>query len=308
MRTDGRQESETRYVSVVIPTYNRAGMLKRAIESVLRQSYKNFEIIVIDDNSRDKTKETMKSFNDDRIRYIKNKENLGGSAARNIGIKNAKHYYIAFLDDDDEWLPKKLEKQVKLLNFLSKDFCGVYCGTARYKDGKQIKIQNPIHEGDIFEELLYENYIGSTSSVLVRKSALMEVGGFNEELPASQDLELYLRLAKRYKFKAVKEVLLKYHLHESDQIKNNLSGYLQAKKYVYEKYKDDITKDKRLWSVNLYQIAIVELLMGRKKRAKKLVNRAWRIDPMNLKHLFVSTLLYISPRLYLMFRNWFSKE
>ncbi len=308
MKADKNRDNNTIPVSVIIPTYNRADMLKRAVVSVLKQSYQNFEIIVVDDNSHDNTKDVVNNFDDTKISYIKNKTNLGASAGRNIGIKKAKYDHIAFLDDDDEWLPKKIEKQVRLLSSLPKDYCGVYCGIARYKNGVQISVQNPIYEGDIFEELLYENHIGSTSCVLVKKSALVDVGGFNEDLPASQDLELYLRLAEKYKFKAVKKILLKYHLHDNEQIKDDLRAYLQAKKYVYKKYKEDITKDKRIWSVNLYQIAIVELLLGKKKRAKKLVNKAWHIDPTNLKHLSVLILLSICPRLYLMVRNWYSKE
>ena len=101
-------------VSVVIPTYNRAELLKRAIESVLGQTYQDFELIVVDDASMDNTEEMMKDFSDERIRYIRLKQNSGTSAVpRNTGIKSAKGEYIACHDDDSEWLPQKLEKQVK---------------------------------------------------------------------------------------------------------------------------------------------------------------------------------------------------
>ncbi len=109
-------------VSVIIPTYNRANLVSRAIKSVLNQTYQDFEIIVVDDCSEDNTEEIVKSFNDSRIRYIKHKKNKGGSAARNTGIKRARGKYIAFLDDDDEWLPSKLEKQIMLFEKLSKHY------------------------------------------------------------------------------------------------------------------------------------------------------------------------------------------
>ena len=99
-------------VSVIIPTYNRAKLIKRSILSVLNQTYQNFEIIVVDDGSADDTKSVVESFNNPKIRYIRHDINKGQSAARNTGIKNAKGKYIAFQDSDDEWLPEKLEKQM----------------------------------------------------------------------------------------------------------------------------------------------------------------------------------------------------
>lgn len=100
-------------VSVIIPTYNRAHLIGRAIKSVLNQTYKDFEIIIVDDGSTDKTEEVVKDFKDERVRYIRREKNKGGSAARNTGIKAARGEYIAFQDSDDEWLPEKLEKQMK---------------------------------------------------------------------------------------------------------------------------------------------------------------------------------------------------
>jgi len=101
-------------VSVIISTYNRAHLIGRAIQSVLNQTYQDFEVIVVDDGSTDNTEEIVKSFNDPRIRYIRHEKNKGAAAARNTGIKAARGKYIAFQDSDDEWLPEKLEKQMKV--------------------------------------------------------------------------------------------------------------------------------------------------------------------------------------------------
>jgi glycosyltransferase involved in cell wall biosynthesis len=130
-----RQYFMTTTVSVIIPTFNRAHLINRAIQSVLSQTYRDFELIIIDDASNDGTEETAKkiissnkSFHDPQIIYIKNRVRKGGSAARNIGIKLAKGKYIAFLDDDDEWLPTKLSEQVNIMNRSNENVGAVYAG------------------------------------------------------------------------------------------------------------------------------------------------------------------------------------
>lgn len=125
-----------RTVSVIIPTYNRAHLLGRAIQSVLAQTYEDFEIIVVDDASTDVTEQVVKSFADDRINYIRHQKNKGGSSARNTGIKAAKGEFIAFLDSDDEWVPKKLEKEINRLQTLSNEvgvFYGGFCCVRQFQ-------------------------------------------------------------------------------------------------------------------------------------------------------------------------------
>jgi len=118
-------------VSVIIPTYIRAHVLAKAIQSLLNQTYQDFEIIVVDDGSIDNTEEVVKSFNDPRIRYIRHKENCGGSAARNTGIRAAYGECIAFQDSDDEWLPEKLEKQMQVFENAPAEVGVVYTGFRR---------------------------------------------------------------------------------------------------------------------------------------------------------------------------------
>ncbi|GAH83893.1 unnamed protein product, partial [marine sediment metagenome] len=117
-------------VSVIIPTYNRADMVGRAIQSVINQTYQDFEIIIIDDASTDNTREVAREFQEreKRIKYFKHEINKGGGAARNTGIKNSKGEYIAFLDSDDEWYPEKLEKQIEIFNKNDENLGVVYSG------------------------------------------------------------------------------------------------------------------------------------------------------------------------------------
>ena len=129
-------------VSVIIPIYNRAHTIDRAILSVLNQIYKSFEIIVVDDCSTDNTREVIEKFGDKRIRYIRKKSNKG-AAARNTGIKAVRGEYIAFLDSDDKWLPNKLDEQIKVLKVTSPKVGVVYTETQRLMRGQEFFIPNP---------------------------------------------------------------------------------------------------------------------------------------------------------------------
>lgn len=130
-------------VSVIIPTYNRAHTIKRAILSVLNQTYQGFEIIVVDDCSTDNTREVIEKFGDKRIRYIRKKANKGAAAAGNTGIKAVRGEYIVFLDSDDKWLPNKLDEQIKVLKVTSPKVGVVYTETQRLMRGQEFFIPNP---------------------------------------------------------------------------------------------------------------------------------------------------------------------
>jgi len=148
-------------VSVIIPTYNRKALLDIAINSVLNQTYQNFEIIIVDDNSNDGTDNYINKINHDNIQYIKNKETMYAPKSRNIGISHSKGDLIAFLDDDDEWYPDKLEKQVKL--FLDSDVGLVYGGIDLFfEDYKLSYPTSPKLKGAIYKNMLIKNHIGAS--------------------------------------------------------------------------------------------------------------------------------------------------
>ncbi len=209
-------------VSVIIPTFNRAWSIKRAVDSVLNQTFRDFELIVVDDGSNDNTLEILKKY-DDKIQII-SQINLGVSAARNSGIKHSRGEYVAFLDSDDEWLPKKLEAQIGYLNENpSVNICQTVERWIRY--GKFVNIPN-VHKkvgGNIFEQSLKKCMI-TCSSVIMRKSLLDEVGLFNETMPACEDYDLWLRITYKYEVGLLeKEYLVRYGGHK-DQLSTKYNG------------------------------------------------------------------------------------
>ena len=184
-------------VSVIIPTYNRAHVLPRAIESVLKQTYTELELIVVDDASTDDTAAVMTAITDPRVRYVR-KEHGGAAAARNRGIAEAKGEFIAFQDSDDVWHSDKLEKQLAYLQAERAD--AVFCAFHRCEEGGDVWQTFPheeIHGGVIrYEELLFENLV-STQTLLAKREVLQQER-FNERYPALEDWELALRIARAF--------------------------------------------------------------------------------------------------------------
>lgn len=203
-------------VSIILPTYNRASLLAQAIDSVLNQTFKDFELIIVDNYSADDTESVVKSYNDKRIRYFKNQNNGLVSINRNYGIQKSHGEYIAFLDDDDLWLPEKLEKQAELMDS-NKDLGLVYSGS-QVIDSKgdlaksaYFRSLKPL-TGNIFNELLASNFIPQLT-VLVRREALNKVGLFDLKYKISQDYDLWLRIARYYPIDFIRQPLAKYRLH-----------------------------------------------------------------------------------------------
>lgn len=206
-------------VSVVIPTYARNDMLERAINCVLKQTHQNLEIIVIDDNPADSEYRKMaeaimeKYKEDSRIRYIQNPQNLGGAGARNVGIEFSKGEYIAFLDDDDEYYPEKIEKQLKVfLNSPSDKLALVYCDVEHAgRDGSVDCVIKAKHRGNCLYEAIVDDCIANTSEWLVKKSLLNDVGNFSI-VPCKQDSTVIIKLLRAgYEVDFVPEVLCRYN-------------------------------------------------------------------------------------------------
>ncbi|GAX92001.1 glycosyltransferase family 2 protein [Effusibacillus lacus] len=213
-------------VSVIIPTYNRGSFVIHAIESVLAQTFKDYEIIVVDDGSADNTRELVKKYGD-KVRYIHQK-NQGPSAARNTGIRHAKGKYIAFCDSDDRFLPDKLQKQMDYIKrhpdcrFLYTWYYNVDAEGRRTKLRKPTKCKGREH---LQYCLFTRRFTIRTSTVLIHKKCFQKVGMFNEKYLYSQDWDMWLRLASRYRGDCLQEPLSEYLLHGNNRSSLSVKTY-----------------------------------------------------------------------------------
>ena len=208
-------------VSVIIPNYNYENFIVRTVESVFSQTYKNFEIVVVDDGSNDNSIKVLNTFGN-KIKIIE-QENAGVSAARNNGVKNSTGDYIAFLDADDVWLPEKLEKQMK--KFETDSETGFVHSSMKLinSEDKQIgEICNGM-EGQVSEEFLRFKkgvVVGAGSTGVVKREIFNEIGGFDSRLSTAADWDFCYRIAKKYKIGFVEEPLVLYLIHDSNMHSN----------------------------------------------------------------------------------------
>ena len=196
--------------------------MKRAVNSVINQTYTDFECIVVDDASSDDTPEVINLFNDNRLVYVRNEFNKGASASRNNEIRLAKGELISFLDDDDEWMNDKLEKQVDLLEKSSFNVGLVYCWMSYIVNDVMLKNYTPRFKGHIFQDMLDKQVIGNSSTLLVRRKVIDEIGGFDELLLRGNDGDFIRRVCKKYEVDFVPEIQVKVYVdHGQSRISDN---------------------------------------------------------------------------------------
>ncbi|ANU22557.1 glycosyltransferase family 2 protein [Planococcus donghaensis] len=296
-------------VSVIIPTFNRSELLKKALKSLEKQSHQNLEIIIIDDFSTDDTADVVAEMTDDRIIYLKHEVNKGGSEARNTGLKRATGNFIGFLDSDDQWLPDKIEKQLEKFSEDS-DVGVVYTGVQVVNENKQpTRKIVPEYRGDILSKLLEFNYIDTTSSVLVRKEVLDQVKGFDASLPSCQDWDLYIRLAQVTKFDFVKESLVLFYHHSGERITTNKTSVLNGHLSIFEKYKKLAMQQRKStfhrFTLTIWKVVFRTGIIGQNKEAvqlsRKILVEGFKGDRMSLNFLlhYSSTFLHMKVLSYL---------
>jgi len=258
-------------------------MLKRAIDSVINQSYSNIEIIIVDDSptddvNRKEVENRIATIQDNRVKYIRHECNKGACEARNTGIRNSNGRYIAFLDDDDEWLPNKLELQV--MKFTDQQVGLVYCDsyTIYIKDNdKQNKcIRANRVNGWVYDKLIIENFIGSTSFVLIKREVFGTCGLFNADMKSAQDYEMWLRISKKYKVDFVDTPLVNYYVHGGDRISSNIDYRIAGLERLNEINTDYLSRHPRALSIRrLKLVPYYNIKSGHKKALVKWFEAIW---------------------------------
>jgi len=289
--------NQTPKVSIILPTYNRAYIVERAIRSILDQTYNDFELIIVDDGSTDNTEEIIKELQqkDKRIQYIKLDTNKGAAAARNVGIRSAKGQYIAFQDSDDEWLPEKLEKQMKIIETVTEEVGVVYTDMLLINKDNQITYWNSpsIKYGDIINSKTHDYQVlglGIVSTLIKNKS----IDYFDETFYRFIDLEYFIRLSKKVIFIHINEPLVKYHI--TDGISCDFHSLFIARKKLFKKYYNELRKDKKFIANQYFEMGYALFVCKHFKYANKFFLKAINTSPINIKFwlIFLSTIFKIN--------------
>jgi glycosyltransferase involved in cell wall biosynthesis len=260
-------------VSVVLPTYNRAPLLGRAIRSVLGQSSGDFELVVVDDGSADETAEVAASFDDPRVRYVRLARNAGAAAARNVGIRMARGRFLAFQDSDDEWLPPKLAKQMAVFERGPSGLGVVYSDMQRvWGDGTTSYLAAPdVLSGRLVSASVwfYQVCDLGVQSTVIRREWLDAAGHFNEELPALEDLEMFIRLSRLCAFEHLREPLVRYYDTEGIS-KNRYAKWVSRKIILRLYYKELLARNPAFLFKEALWLCATRGRAGRARRADAL--------------------------------------
>jgi glycosyltransferase involved in cell wall biosynthesis len=267
-------------VSVIIPTHNRAALLGRAVASVLEQTCQDFEIIVADDASRDETPEAIRRIGDRRLRYFRHPTARGEAATTNTGVRHAAGDYVAFLHDDDSWLPAKLERQLELFRRTSPKVGAVYSGftCVAAATGKELRTVRPSKRGDLFSALCAHNWIGVPSTVMVRRDCFARTGMFDEGIAYGADYDMWIRMARAYHFDYVDEPLVLYLVHDN-RLSANYAAILRGKEAQLRKHAELFAGDKKSYSRLLLSLGVLHCYNRNLGQGRLAFLRAIRNDP-----------------------------
>lgn len=290
-------------VSIVIPAYNRADSIRRAVESVLRQTWQDFELLIVDDCSSDETIAEVKKMDDPRIRLLSTPQNMGPSGARNVGIKAAVGDWVAFQDSDDEWLPEKLELQMARLLAPEATHIAAYCGmiavgSATSEDAgatgraqtKYIPNSDQTNvEGDILHALLTASLV-STQTLIARRDMLDKVDGFDEILPSLVDWDCVLRLAQLGTFAFVDTPLVIQYFSPNSVTRERWRR-AQSRRTIVKKHHDLMAKKPGALARHYRSIAGEERRIGQFADARQAIGMARKHSPFNLRLWLISLAL-----------------
>jgi len=290
------QDGPAPRVSVAISTWNRAHLVGRAIRSALAQTFEDFELLVVDDGSTDATPEVLASVDDGRLRRVRHEQNHGISRTRNTALGLARGEWLAFLDDDNQWAPDYLERQLAFA--ASRPGAGVvYCRAClrNAQSGSEVELGD-LRQGPVFCDLV-EGWNPFVSSALIRRSLLVEAGGLDERLRATEDRDLWMRLAQRTEFAGASDVLLIRHEHHGPQLSRNPDFLARDAATLSRKWREAITaacgrRAYRRWQLRLVLWAercrverAVEQGGGERVSAARSAGRLVRLLPGSAPHV-----------------------
>ena len=277
-------------VSVIIPTYNRSGLIVRSAQSILNQTYKNLELIIVDDGSTDNTEDVVKKLNDSRVIYIK-QTNQGACAARNNGIDHARGQFIAFQDSDDVWHEDKLERQIKTLKETGADV--VICNIIyHYSKNMYMEVADRHFSKGFIKNTVVP--LGICPQMLLCKSEIFKDNRFDIEMPRYQDFELLLRLQKKYTFYYDNVALVDYYIQQ-DSISKDGKKLLKAWDIILNKHTDFFECYKNNLDL-LARITMGEAFLSKDTNTKKqLVRVAFRFkNNLRMKVYYIKLKLWFS--------------
>ena len=274
-------------VAVIIPTYNRARLLPRAVRSVLRQTFQDFEIVIVDDASPAGSPLGIEDLKDPRIRVLRHQQNRGVAAARNTGIVHSCSRYVAFLDDDDEWHAHKLQTQIDRLRNRPHNVAGLYAGFSKIDElsGKQLSRWIPDQRGDLLQRICLENVIGTPSTVLLRRDCLEAIGLFDESIRYGEEYDLWIRICHKYEMEAIPETLVNYYRHSTNASKN-YAIMISGIKAQLRKHGALFARNPKNHSRLYLALGVLYCFNRNLEEGRKSLLQAIRLYPFEIRHYF----------------------
>lgn len=290
-------------VTVLLATYNRAYCLGRAIDSILNQTFRNFELVVIDDGSADDTASLVASYDDPRLKFIRHDENCGQAKRLNEGIRASKAPYIAFQDSDDEWLPRKLETEVEVMRTMPPSVGVVYTNRLRHElDGRKYVWRSPHHrpeDGLVFDRALDDSvsFIGPQAS-LIRRECFDKAGFMDETLVRNKDWELFVRISKYYLFYHIDEVHVNYFVSSDSYSAMGEKAGVESLEKIFFKHLDEYRKNPPLLAKRTYWIGSYHMRDGEAAKGRAFLWRAVRAQPFDPRYALAAAAALLGQRIY----------